>query len=172
MDQRNLKEFSRRHWEDASHEVSTKLAKWLGRRSRLKEKVNAHTHARTTDNSPWHKLASAAKNGPVVSEMLFKMNCGQTLNDHNSSACNYLIKKCRLSPPWLQMSPRIQMLHVKTLLPSQSNWQKVQIQYITLHRWSWSGSIMVSAFFFRGFYQARFPFQNDLPPQTRGPRWP
>ena len=49
-----MKEFKRGHWEDASHGVSTKLAKWLGRRSRLKEKVNA----RTTDNSPWHKLMS------------------------------------------------------------------------------------------------------------------
>ena len=53
-------------WEDASFEVSIKLTKWLGRISRLKEKVNARTDARTTDNSPWHKLdwlsASGAKN--------------------------------------------------------------------------------------------------------------
>ena len=44
MDQKGLKEFKRGHWEDASYEVSTKLAKWLGRRSCLKEKVNAHMH--------------------------------------------------------------------------------------------------------------------------------
>ena len=41
---KKMKEFKRGHWEDASYEVSTKLAKWLGRRSRLKEKVNARTH--------------------------------------------------------------------------------------------------------------------------------
>ena len=37
------KKFKRGHWEAASYEISTKLAKWLGRRSHLKEKVNAGT---------------------------------------------------------------------------------------------------------------------------------
>ena len=35
---KKLKEFRRGHWEDASFEVSFKLAKWLGRRNRLKQK--------------------------------------------------------------------------------------------------------------------------------------
>ena len=59
---KKLKEFRRGHWEDASYEISSELAKWLGRRSRLKQNVNG----RTTDNSPWHKVdwlsASGAKN--------------------------------------------------------------------------------------------------------------
>ena len=43
MDPKHLKEFSRGHGEDAAFEVSSELAKWLGRRSRLKQKVDAHT---------------------------------------------------------------------------------------------------------------------------------
>ena len=48
MDQTKLKEFKRGHWEDAAYEVLTKLAKWLGRISCLKEKINARTDARRT----------------------------------------------------------------------------------------------------------------------------
>ena len=68
MDPNNLKEFRRAHWEDASYEVSSQLAKWLGKRSHFKQKVDACT----TDNSPWYKLdwfwASGAKNDKYTVE--------------------------------------------------------------------------------------------------------
>jgi len=76
MDQKNFKEFTRGHWEDASYKVSTKLAKWLGRRSRLKKKL---THGRTdARRTIRHDISSTGfqpvelKIEPVVSREVFR----------------------------------------------------------------------------------------------------